>query len=205
MNNNLMPFNSTIKQIMTLLPFMAMVLMMSCTKPAAKSSPSQDSSPITYENDLFSIELPHGWEYDDSNWNGLDSLKNEVDFYDSKDRVVWFHVVKAYFPIQWKNIEEATEFAKTARELSGDSVALVEQVDSVMIDGYPSSVLLFANFVDNDTIMQKQFVTYLQDSHIVIYFNENFFYKDWTEAQQLGDPILGTIKLKKVKNPLEEE
>ena len=59
--------------------------------------------------------------------------------------------------------------------------------------------------MDNDTIIQKQFVTYLQDSHIVIYFNENFYVQDWEEAQELGDLIIGTIKLKRVDNPLEND
>lgn len=73
------------------------------------------------------------------------------------------------------------------------------------VGGYPTSILYFANYVDNDTIIQKQFVTYLQDSHIVIYFNENFYVQNWEDAQELGDMIISTIKLKKVENPLEND
>ena len=33
----------------------------------------------------------------------------------------------------------------------------------------------------------------------------NFYAQDWEEAQELGDLIIGTIKLIKVENPLEND
>ena len=108
-------------------------------------------------------------------------------------------------PFKWKNIDEAKEMAKTARAISGDDTELIHEIDSVEVGGYPTSILYFVNYVDNDTIIQKQFVTYLQDSHIVVYFNENFYVQDWEEAQEIGDLIIGTIKLKQVENPLEND
>jgi hypothetical protein len=45
----------------------------------------------------------------------------------------------------------------------------------------------------------------MEDSHILIYFNENFDVKDWEAAQELGDSIIGTIKLKQVVNPLDND
>lgn len=89
--------------------------------------------------------------------------------------------------------------------ISGDDTELIHEIDSVEVGGYSTSILYFANYVDNDTIIQKQFVTYLQDSHIVIYFNENFYVQDWEEAQEIGDLIIETIKLKQVENPLEND
>ena len=59
--------------------------------------------------------------------------------------------------------------------------------------------------MDNDTIIQKQFVTFLQDSRIVMYFNENFYVQDWDAAQKLGDMIMSTIEIKKVDNPLRND
>lgn len=135
----------------------------------------------------------------------LDSLQNSVDIFNPNGGIVWFHFVKTFMPIQWKDINEATEMAKGARVFSGDNVELIDEIDSVEVGGYPTNILYFANYVDNDTIIQKQIVTYLPDSHIVIYFNENFYARDWENAQKLGDMIIGTIKLKKVKNPLENE
>ena len=44
---------------------------------------------------------------------------------------------------------------------SGDNVELIQEIDSVEVGGYPSCILYFANYVDTDTIIQKQFVTYL--------------------------------------------
>ena len=179
--------------------------MISCTKQTARNTINDDLSPITYENDLFSIDLPKGWVCDSSGWKGLDSLQNVVEIFDPNGSVVWFHFVKTFMPFKWKNIDEAKEMAKTARAISGDDTELIHEIDSVEVGGYPTSILYFANYVDNDTIIQKQFVTYLQDSHIVIYFNENFYVQNWEDAQELGDMIINTIKLKKVENPLEND
>ena len=132
-------------------------------------------------------------------------MRNEVNIYNPYESIVWFHIVKAFMPIQWKNIAEATEMAKTARALSGANAELIEEIDSVEVGGYPTSILYFANYEDEDTIIQKQYVTYMKDSHIVIYFNENFNSKDYDEAQEIGDKIIATIKLKKVKNPLDND
>ena len=179
--------------------------MVSCTKPTANTSTKYDPFPGRYENELFSINLPKGWVCDSSGWKGLDSLQNVVEIFNPNGSVVWFHFVKTFMPFKWKNIDEAKEMAKSARAISGDDTELIHEVDSVEVGGYPTSILYFANYVDNDTIIQKQFVTYLQDSHIVIYFNENFYVQNWEDAQELGDMIISTIKLKKVENPLENE
>ena len=184
---------------------MTIVGMISCTKQTARNTINDDPFPITYENDLFSLDLPKGWVCDSSGWKGLDSLQNVVEIFDPNGNVVWFHFVKTFMPIKWKNIDEAKDMAKTARAISGDDAELIHEIDSVEVGGYPTSILYFANYVDNDTIIQKQFVTYLQDSHIVVYFNENFYAQDWDEAQKIGDLIIGTIKLKKVVNPLEND
>jgi elongation factor P--beta-lysine ligase len=108
-------------------------------------------------------------------------------------------------PIQWKNIAEATEMAKAARALSGANAKLIDEIDSVEVGGYPTSILCFANYENEDTIIQKQYVTYMKDSHIVIYFNENYNSRDEEKAQKIGDKIIATIKLKKVKNPLDND
>ena len=179
--------------------------MASCTKPTANTSTKDDPFPGRYENELFSINLPKGWVCDPSGWKGLDSLQNVVEIFNPNGSVVWFHFVKTFMPFKWKNIDEAKEMAKTARAISGDNTELIHEIDSVEVGGYPTSILYFANYVDNDTIIQKQFVTYLQDSHIVIYFNENFHVQDWEKAQEIGDLIIGTIKLKKVENPLDND
>jgi hypothetical protein len=179
--------------------------MVSCSKPTSKSTEHNDPFPVIYENDLFSINMPKGWICDSSGWKGLDSLQNSIDIYDPNGNVVWFHFVKTFMPFKWKNIDEAKEMAKVARAISGDNAELIEEKDSIEVGGYPTSILYFANYVDNDTIIQKQFVTYLHDSHIVIYFNENFYVQDWEDAQEIGDKIIGTIKLKKVENPLEND
>lgn len=179
--------------------------MVSCCKPTSSRSTKDAPFPVVYENELFSINFPKGWVCDSSGWKGLDSLQNVVEIFDPNGSVVWFHFVKTFMPFKWKNIDEAKEMAKTARAISGDDIELIHEIDSVEVGGYPTSILYFVNYVDNDTIIQKQFVTYLQDSHIVIYFNENFYVQDWEEAEELGDLIIGTIKLKKVENPLEND
>lgn len=179
--------------------------MVSCTKPATSHSTKEAPSLVAYENELFSINFPKGWVCDSSGWKGLDSFKNVVEIFNPNGSVVRFYFVKTFMPFKWKDIDEAKELAKTARAISGDDIELIHEIDSVEVGGYPTSILYFANYADNDTIIQKQFVTYLQDSHIVIYFNEYFFVQDWEIAQELGDMIISTIKLKKVVNPLEND
>ena len=178
---------------------------MACSSRKAKA-PEQDMPfPVKYENELFSINVPKGWMVDDSKWEGLNHVENTVDIFDPNGNVVCFHIVKTFFPFRWKNIEEATKMAKGARGLSMQDFELWDEVDSVEVGGYPASILCFANFVDNDTLIQKQYVVYMQDSHIVIYFNENFYIQDWDEAQDLGDMIINTVKLKNVMNPLDND
>ena len=168
----------------------AVAMTVACTRPNRNNNTTTDPLPVKYENELFSIAMPSGWEVDDSGWLGLDSMQNEVEIY-SHNAPVWFHIVKTFMPIQWKNVNEATEMAIAARALSGANAELIKRTDSVEVGGYPSSILYFANAVDNDTIIQKQYVTYLEDSHIVIYFNENFYSNKWDEAQKYGDKIIG--------------
>ena len=204
-NSKVLKIQLTLRTIGIMLLGVIITGMVSCSRPSTSSWTNDNPFPERYENELFSIDLPKGWVCDASGWKGLDSLQNEVDIFNPNDSVVWFHFVKTFFPFQWKNIDEAKEMAKTARVLSGEDAYLIDEIDSVEVGGYPTSILYFANFIDNDTIIQKQFVTYLQDSHIVIYFNENFYVQDWDEAQQIGDKIIGTIRLKKVKNPLEND
>ena len=82
---------------------------------------------------------------------------------------------------------------------------LIDEVDSATISGYPASVLMFANFVENDTIIQKQFVTYIQKTHTLLYLNENFLYKNWDKGQKLGDELMKNIVIRDVKNPIDEK
>ncbi len=176
-----------------------------CANAKSDRQPTEDTNPVVYENDLFSVEIPKGWICDSSGWNGLDAQKNEVDIYDPKGNYVRFHFVKTFFPIEWKDMAEAKEFAIEVRMNSGDNVDLIGEIDSIDVGGYPACILYFANYIDKDTLIQKQFVTYQQDSHIVSYFNEVFPIHYWDEAQEIGDHVIRTIKLKKVKNPLEEK
>lgn len=181
------------------------MLAASCTK---SNKPSQDAttmdspSTIHYENELFSVDVPEDWIIDTTQWYGLEAMQNAVDIF-SPTVPISFHFVKVFFPIRWKNVQEAAEMPKTLRALSGDSCVLIfEDEESTQVGGYPAQILYFANFVDNDTIIQKMFVTFLQDSYIVMYLNENFYYRDRQIAETIGDPIIETIRFKKVSNPL---
>ena len=185
--------------------FMSLSLgIISCSKYKDKTLLTEEAIPMVYENDLFSVEIPKGWICDSSGWHGLDAQKNEVDIYDPKGNFVRFHFVKTFMPFKWKDIDEAKEFAKTAKSISGDEAELINEIDSIEIGGYPACILCFANYIDNDTLIQKQFITYQQDSHIVSYFNEVFPIQFWDEAQEIGDYVISTIRLKKVTNPLED-
>ena len=177
----------------------------SCSKPAPKSTEHNDPFPVKYENELFSIEMPKGWICDSSGWKGLDSLQNTVEIFDPNGNVVWFHFVKTFWPFKWKDIDEAKEMAKSARAISGDNTELIHEVDSVEVGGYPTSILYFANYVDNDTIIQKQYVTYIQKTHTLLYLNENFLYHNWEKGQRLGDELMDNLIIKDVKNPIDKK
>ena len=188
--------------------FLAILLLsfITCSKTESKKEHHTGGYfPARYENELFSISMPLGWECDDSQWGGLDCMQNIIEVYDPYNDMMNFHIVKTFMPIQCESITEVTEMAKLARFLSGDSVELIEEIDSVQVGGYPASVLIFANFVGNDTIIQKQYVSYLNDSHIVVYVNEIFTLQSWGQAQLVADKILGTLKFKKVINPLDDD
>lgn len=188
-----------------MISMLLVMLIMSCGRTATKPNTSKNNPyPVKYENELFSVNMPRGWEYDDSGWNGLEDMNNSVELH-SSNSPVWFHIVKTFMPFKWKDIGEATEMAIASRAFSGDNVELTNRIDSVEVGGYPASILYFSNYVDGDTIIQKQYVAYLEDSHITMYINENFLSGDWVTAEAMGDGIVKTIKLKKVKNPLEEE
>ena len=188
-----------------LISIVSLLLLAACNngKVSSVEDVEVDSFPVKYDNELFSMSLPKGWVVDDSGWKGLDSIQNEVYFYNPQDNVVWFHFVKSYFHIQWKDIKEATEFAKTARMLGTDSVTMIHEVDSVTICGYPASVLMYAIFENNDTIIQKQLVTYIQKSHTVMYLNEGFSYRNWERGQRMGDRLMRNVVIKEVENPLD--
>ena len=193
------------KKLIYLSLFIAFISVLSCARSAREPMEKEDPMPTKYENELFSVMVPYGWVCETSNWKGLDAMRNEVDIYDPNKSIVSFHFVKTFFPFKWKNMSEVKAFAKSARASSGEDVKLIDEIDSVEVGGYPACILLFENYTENDTIIQKQFVTYLQDSHIVVYFNEAFPVSFWEDAQEFGDAIISTIKLKKVKNPLDDK
>ena len=165
----------------------------SCSKSATKGSGNEESFPNKYENELFSINMPKGWTYNNSSWKGLDSMQNEVYIYDPNINIVSFRCVKTFFPF-CESIEMATKIAKY--------IEPIHEIHDAEVGGYPSTILYYANYVEDEIAIRKQFITYLEDSHIVIYFFENFFLSDWEEAEELGDKIINTIKIKKVENPL---
>ena len=86
-----------------IIPYLLVVLVFSCTGKKKQQITDVDPFPVKYENELFAISLPEGWIVDDSGWQGLDSMNNEVDFYNPHNDAVFFHFVKTFFPFQWKN------------------------------------------------------------------------------------------------------
>lgn len=193
------------KRMINVLLFVVIASVVACSRPTAWNEGENDTAPLTYENELFSIDVPRGWVCDASCWNGLESMQNSVEIFDPKGNVVSFYIVKTFLPYVWEGVEMAKELSKMGRALSDDDVELIHETDSVEVGGYPTCILYYANYVDNDTIIQKQFVTCMEDSHILIYFNENFRIQDREVAQKLGDSIIGSIELKKVVNPLDND
>lgn len=203
MNNNMiiMGINKVIPVVVFALLFV------SCGNK--NTTPGKESSRVKYENEVFSISLPEGWVYNDSLWGGLLSMQNEVDFSNPKSDLVWLHCVKSFLPIKYKDIQEAKEMAKLGlamRSYSGENVELLAEEDSIIIAGdYPASILYIGCYADNDTIIQKQIITMTKTSHMLLYFNEIFNIKNMYEAMDIGDAIIGTLKIKEAENPLDDD
>ncbi len=163
--------------------------------------------PSKYENESFSLCYPQNWIYNDTGWGGRDSMQNEVDFYPApfpgqkwKDMEVpcWIHCVKAFLNIQWKTAKEAADVSKTFHALGNEPgfLGIYDEKDSLTVGGFPAYLIVYMIEQDNDTIVQKQFVTLLPSTHKVFYFNSNFSVKHWDDGQKLGDDIISTIKFK---------
>lgn len=192
------------RHIITLALIVLSISIYSCAASNSYSEANSVPPFYKYENELFSVSMPNRWICDDSRWNGLEAVENEVDF-NYPGSLVAFHFVKAFMNIKWKDINEVTDMVLSLNSLNLDDAEVLGRIDSLEVGGYPATILYKAHYIDNDTIIQKQFVTYLEDSHVIMYFNENFNIKDWTEAQEIGDSIISTIELKKVINPLDDK
>jgi hypothetical protein len=188
-------------RIMAGVAFLSIILTnVACSNSRDKDTSIEDRYPVSYENELFSIRLPKGWIYSSQEWHGLEAFDNSIHIYDD-DSPYWFYIVKTFYPFEG-NLELATEKAKLARFISGDSVTLLREVKNRRIGGYPTNILYFANVVQDSILIQKQHVTYLEESKILMYINLNYFMKDTEIAEKSGDSVLATLKIKKVNNPL---
>ena len=180
-------------------------LLFGCGKQEKKGG-AENPFPVKYENEVFSVTMPKGWTYVDSLWCGLDKVSNEVDLY-CPDGIVYLHCVKAFLPFKEGNIEAAKDMAKMGlymRIMSGEDAELVDEEDSVEVDGCPASISYIVSRVDNDTIVQKQYVTFVEESNMMFYFNEIFDIHDSEQAQRIGDKIIANIRFKRVANPLDD-
>ena len=184
-------------------------LILGCNNQRNSSSKNAPSD-ITYENELFSITIPHGWMYNDSAWGGLYSMQNDVKLYDPNSDLVWLRCVKTFLPFWDDDIEQAKEMALLGlhmRQLNGEDVELYAEEDSLIVGGRLASILYIGCYNEDksDTIIQKQIITYTRENHVLYYFNEIFNIKDFYEAQDVGDAIIGTLKLKVTSNPLDND
>lgn len=190
------------RKIFGCLVLVVMLLAVSCLSKTDKGRQDHTLPLNIYENELFSVEFPYGWVCDSKNWHGLYAQENNVEIYDPEGNVVWFYFVKSFLPIKWNDFYEAQEMALFAKSISGDDFELISIGDSAFVSGYLSSELCYANYVDGDTIIQRQWVTYVPDSQILMYFNANCMPKDMILSRKIADEVIASIQIKKVINPL---
>lgn len=194
--------------VVTLL--MGIAVIAGCGKNASNSVGTKEPAPVRYENELFSISIPDGWVYSDSAWGGLYSMQNEVQLYDPNSDLVWLRCVKTFLPFKDDDIEQAKKMALLGfhlRQLRGDMIEILGEEDSLIVGGRPASILYIGCYNEDksDTVIQKQIITYTKENHVLYYFNEFFNIKDFYEAQDVGDAIIGTLKLKETSNPLDND
>lgn len=184
---------------------------LSCKSKKNYSGCQNHFFPNIYNGEMFSLEYPEGWEVDDSEWHGEDSLQNELQIlppipttYNRKvaiaDLPCWVHCVKRYLHIPVKTAKEAAELSKafTPNNPNNGFIGIVEEVDSLVIDGKPTYLIIYAyrDEENNDTIINKQYNTILPKSHTIFMFNSNFSIKDDGTGEEIGNKIIKSIKFK---------
>ena len=76
------------RMMMNVLLSVVIASVVACSRPTAGNVEENDTAPLTYENELFSINVPSGWVCDASCWKGLDSIQNSVEIFGPERNVV---------------------------------------------------------------------------------------------------------------------
>lgn len=165
---------------------------------------AEDLNLKVYKNELVTVYYPDDWACDSSKWGGLDAYHNSLDIYKPLGGFMWIHIDKVFYPYQFEDVDEAARMVKEIRAMNGDSL-VYEAEDIYELGGYPTKISYYIDVVDADTIAQKQFTTYMKDSHIVLNITLYSYLQYFDIAEYAGDQLIGNIELRKVDNPLEDE
>lgn len=201
----------------TLLILIALFALTCCNGKASnnKTTARKEAVNRTYSNNCFSINLPNGWEYDDSEWSGIDTVANTVVFYNNNDTANWIKIVRSALSLPMINTsEEAAQLTIALKEVpenyehngsklniphDKNYIGVMDERDSVEIGGYPSYLVVFKYKLDNDTLVNMQFITLLPKEHRIYYINNNILksaMRNGTTDALAGASIISTMRFK---------
>lgn len=175
----------------------------------------KETATRTYSNRCFSIDLPNGWDYDDSEWSGLDSVANKVVFYNDNDTANWIEIVRSALSLPMINTpKEAAQLTIALKEVpenyeyngvrlniphNKNYIGVMYEQDSVEIDNYPSCLVVFQYKLGNDTLVNMQFITLIPKEHRIYYINNNLLKSamhNGTTDAVAGANIIGTMRFR---------
>lgn len=201
----------------SLLILIALFALTCCNGKASnnKTTARKEAVNSTYSNKSFSINLPNGWEYDDAEWSGIDTVANKVVFYNNNDTVNWIEIVRSALTLPMINTsKEAAQLTMALKEVPGDYehngvrldiphddnyIGVMYEKDSVEVGGYPSYLVVYQYKYDNDTLVNMQFITIIPKEHRIYYINNNLLksaMKNGTTDAMAGANFIGTIRFK---------
>lgn len=163
-----------------------------------------DSLVRAYDDDMFSLLFPQGWEFETDTVETT-GVTHIVDSLGITSGIVEFYPPYHSFKIRlvksasrWMAPNNpATDWAELAQmNASADStcIYLSEITDSIKIDGNNACCHWMAFELDGDTIVQDQYVV-IKDKYDLYYINGVYDYGDEV-SPELFRKILSTIKLK---------
>lgn len=175
------------------LAFMSIVVMVSCNRPEV-----QDKM-LHFQNEIFSMDYPSSWEYDEEWENMCDSFPSSTQGYRLElysPSMTWPVVT-----IQRTSIPGCFDTPEAWRDANilfsqfNGLLGVVEDLflDSASFDGFPAALGVCVIEEEGDTLVQKQIVVKVENN---VYFLNNLFQiNDKNNRQELlGDSIIETIR-----------
>lgn len=185
------------------------IVMTGCADKSKSTHKNKTAFPVdslvrAYDDDMFSLLLPQGWEYDEDTVETtgvthiVDSLGIRSGIVELYSPVNSFKIRLVKSASRWmapnNPVKDWAELAQLNASRDSTCIYLSEITDSIKIDGHNACCHWMAFDLDGDTIVQDQYVV-LKDTYDLYYINGVYNYGD-NVSPNVFHKILSTIKLK---------